>query len=79
MSACFAKSPERFLRPTEKLKQKLDLLVAHGVDPNSILNAPATFRINLCNLEKRLIEVKAASFEPIYSWMLTCTPSQLKK
>lgn len=76
MSAYFAKNPGIFFRPAGILNQKLATLITNGVDLNSILNAPATFRINLCTLEKRLAELKSASVEPIFSWMLTCGPAQ---
>lgn len=79
MSTYFAKNPERFLRSPEKSKKVLDMLIAYDVEPNSILNASETFRINLNNLEERLTELKAASFDPLYSWMVTCSPPEFRK
>lgn len=77
VSACFANSPSIFFRSPRTLHQKLNILLAFGVELESILNAPITFRMNLNNLEKRLKELKSNSVEPIYSWMLTCSTSQL--
>lgn len=77
VSAHFAKSPTIFLRPAKLLHRKLDTLIAYGVEHNSILNSPATFRMSQSNLEKRLAELKCASVEPIFSWRLTAAAVQI--
>lgn len=77
VSLHFAKNPSIFLRFARNLNKKLDALLAFDVEFDSILRAPATFRMELKQLEKRLKELKANSIEMIQSWMLTCSPSQL--
>ncbi|XP_055301881.1 transcription termination factor, mitochondrial-like [Sitodiplosis mosellana] len=73
----FAKSPSIFFRSPKMLNQKLDMLLACGVELNSILNSPLTFRMNLNKMENLLMELKSRSTEPISSWMLTCPEAQL--
>ncbi|XP_031635754.1 transcription termination factor, mitochondrial-like [Contarinia nasturtii] len=77
ISSNFAKNPIIFLRDPQMLQRKLDMLLAFNVEPNSILNSPLTFRMNLNKIENRLNELKTNSIESISSWMLTCTVSQL--
>lgn len=53
------------------------MLIAYGVESNSILNSPLTFRMNLNKMENLLKELKSNSIEPIFSYMLTCNEAQL--
>lgn len=53
------------------------MLIEYGVESNSILNSPLTFRMNLNKMENLLKELKSISIEPISSWMLTCNETQL--
>lgn len=59
------------------LQQKLDMLLAFGVESASILSSPLTFRMNLNTIENRLNELKNSSIDSICSWMLTVNESQL--
>ena len=53
------------------------MLLTYGVEPNTILNSPLTFRMNLSKIENLLMHLKSRSIEPIQSWMLTCSEEQL--
>lgn len=79
VSAYFAKSPKTFLHSQKQHRKIFDTLIAYGVELNSILNVPATFRMNPCKVEERLVDLRTAAIKPIQSWMVSCGSSQFNE
>lgn len=73
----FAKHAEIFLRDVPTLSQKLNLLMNHNVDLDSILKSPTTFKLSLKTIKSKLKKLKLQQIEPVSSLMLTYRPTQL--
>ena len=75
----FIKYPFMFTKSFESVKENLDVLLDHNVQPIHILRDLRSFRYKPTSNDKRLTRAKDAQKEKLMPWMTRCSERTLKK
>lgn len=75
----FIKYPFMFTKTFESVKENLDVLLEHNVQPIHILRDLRSFRYKPTSNDKRLTRAKDAQKEKLMPWMTRCSERTLKK